>query len=230
MAMKRVTRDGKTLNKRTLDMLERAEARMGFKVYVVQGSYNTGVGASAGTHDGGGAIDISVRGIDYKKAVRALRDVGFAAWYRPARAGVWGAHIHAVAIGDAEVSSGAKAQVAEYYAGQDGLAGYNEDTGYRPDPIPVWPIKIPSVNFGVLRTQFESKKPAKRAAVRVLQRVLNERLDLDIVVDGVAGPQTRGAWKKWQEKTSSKADGVIREAGAKDILDGYARLVVNNNS
>lgn len=226
MVMKRVSRDGKTLNQRTLDMLERAEDRMGFKVWVVQGSYNQGVGASAGTHDGGGAIDISVRGIDYKRAVRELRDVGFAAWYRAPLPGVWGAHIHAVAIGDKEMDPSAKRQVDEYYAGEDGLAGTGDDTGYRPDPIPVWPVKLATVNFGVVNTQFKSKSPVKRAAVRRVQSVLNRRLGTDLKLDGLAGPKTRDVYKQWQERTKADVvDGIPKKAGLEALLKGFYKVV-----
>ena len=89
---------GKRLNQRTIDMIERVEKRLGYKLEIMQGSYNAGgVSASAGTHDGGGVIDVRA-GSDYKNKVLQMRKTGFAAWYRPYRPGVWPAHIHAVAI------------------------------------------------------------------------------------------------------------------------------------
>src|SRR5689334_19076486 len=100
MSMKRVYREGVVLNQRTLNMLECAENRLGYKLHVVQGSYNAGgVSASAGTHDGGGALDVSPT--DHPgKVVLALREVGFAAWHRVPSQGPWAEHIHAIAIGD----------------------------------------------------------------------------------------------------------------------------------
>ena len=83
MSMKRTTVDGKTLNQRTADMLAMWQFNSLRDFYVVQGSYNTGVSASAGTHDGGGAVDLSVYGLgttgDKKWHVKQGRLSGFAA-------------------------------------------------------------------------------------------------------------------------------------------------------
>lgn len=226
MAMERVTREGRTLNKRTLDMLERAEDRLGYKLHVLQGSYNVGgVSASAGTHDGGGAIDVAPG--NPNEIVRALREVGFAAWYRPAVAGLWGEHIHAIAIGDRELSSGAKAQVAEYYAGFDGLAGNGRDEGPRFDPIPTWPIPLKEVPLTTIQNQFKAKKPVKRQAVARVQRVLNHRLGADLKDDGIAGPATRAAWKAWEKKIgTSKDDGIPGEGELTALLKGFFKVKV----
>lgn len=128
----RVTYLGRTVNTRTRAMLREAQDRAGRSVSLTQGSYNPGVGSSAGTHDGGGAVDISVSGMSSgtrTTVVRSLREVGFAAWYRPAIPGVWGAHIHAVAVSDPDLATAAQAQVGDYYLGRDGLSGHGPDTG-----------------------------------------------------------------------------------------------------
>jgi len=129
----RTKHDGNVVNWRTKAMLLEAEERLGYKLTVVQGSYNPGgVAASAGTHDGGGAVDLTV--YDLKRKLKVLKDVGFAAWHRPALPGVWGEHIHAVAIGDRELASLAASQVKGYLEGRDGLGGYpfGPDPSYRP--------------------------------------------------------------------------------------------------
>lgn len=129
---------GYTLDPRTAEMVRYAERLAGFQFKITQGSYNAGgVSASAGTHDGGGAVDFSVRFITPAKRgkiLRALKDTGFAAWYRPARVKLWTAHIHAVAIGCADLAPVAARQVTAYDAHRDGLAGNAPDPTYRPTP------------------------------------------------------------------------------------------------
>lgn len=122
--------DGKRTNRRTAVMLREAERIAGANMPVTQGSYNTGVGASAGTHNGGGALDLAVGGLTRRqinRRVRALRTVGFAAWYRSPLPGVWGAHIHAIAIGTKDLASIARSQVGDYKRGRNGLAGHKVD-------------------------------------------------------------------------------------------------------
>ncbi|MGW3963512.1 peptidoglycan-binding domain-containing protein [Amycolatopsis sp. NPDC005003] len=127
-----VTYHGKTLNTRTKAMLVAAEGKAGFQVTLTQGSYNAGgVDASAGTHDGGGAMDISVSGMsstNRNNLLKALRNVGFAAWYRTPAQG-FDYHIHAMAISDPDLSSGAQHQTGDYYLGKNGLAGQGADDG-----------------------------------------------------------------------------------------------------
>ncbi|MFC4002958.1 peptidoglycan-binding domain-containing protein [Prauserella oleivorans] len=126
----KTTMDGETVNMRTKEMVEAGEKRAGMDFTVTQGSYNPGgVGASGGTHDGGGAVDISVRGIDPETAVKALRQVGFAAWHRTPDQGDWAAHIHAIAISDTDMSPQAQAQAGDYFLGRNGLADHGKDDG-----------------------------------------------------------------------------------------------------
>jgi hypothetical protein len=131
--------NGQTLNMRTLAMLEHALELYGGEIditgyAITQGSYTNSVAASFGTHAGGGAVDLSVlrRGTytvlwdDIEPLLRALRAAGFAAWLRE-----YGElhpdspiHIHAVAIGDRELSEAAEEQLtgeAGYFRGYSGL-------------------------------------------------------------------------------------------------------------
>lgn len=139
-AYTRVTWRGVRLNKRTRAALQWAEKKCGIRIEPSQGSYNAGgVTASAGTHDGGGAVDIRTRHLtrDQRvKLVRALKDAGFAAWFRKdgwdGKGG--GQHIHALAIGDRDMAAGARTQVTSFDAGRDGLRGNRVDNTYRPNP------------------------------------------------------------------------------------------------
>ena len=135
----RIQVNGWTLNQRTVAMLEYAQELYGGEIEltgyaITQGSYNNSVSASFGTHAGGGAVDISVmrKGTytvlwdDIPKLIHALRTAGFAAWFRD-----YGElhenspyHIHAIAIGDEELSPAAQEQLtgdAGYFRSYSGL-------------------------------------------------------------------------------------------------------------
>jgi hypothetical protein len=138
--------NGETLNARTVWMLNYArtlykgtsDPSVGIDfagTAVTQGSFNPGgVAASFGTHDGGGAVDLSVLNrrtgavlrSEIPAAIQALRIAGFAAWLRDVNALYKGSpiHIHAVAIGDAELSPAARDQLTGpfgYFRGYNGL-------------------------------------------------------------------------------------------------------------
>ncbi|HKY53800.1 MAG TPA: hypothetical protein VJM08_05800 [Anaerolineales bacterium] len=135
----RVEVNGWTLNQRTLAMLAHAQELYGGELEltghaITQGSYNNSVEASFGTHSGGGAVDLSVLQRDtytvlwddIEPLLGALRAAGFAAWLREfgelhADSPI---HIHAIAIGDRELSPAAQEQLtgeAGYFRGYNGL-------------------------------------------------------------------------------------------------------------
>ncbi|MCZ7375154.1 peptidoglycan-binding domain-containing protein [Micromonospora sp. WMMC250] len=137
----KVQRDGQVVNARTQAMLTEAQRLLGYALVLEQGSYNPGGDpTSAGTHDGGGVVDIAVTGMTAAKrtaVARALRQVGFAAWVRNPSQGDWPWHIHATAINDTDLSSQAQHQVGDYYLGLNGLANQGPDDGPR-IPIRTW--------------------------------------------------------------------------------------------
>src|SRR5215207_1424606 len=122
----RIEVKGETINQRTFAMLMHAQELYGGEIEltsyaITQGSYTDAVDASFGTHSGGGAVDLSVlrRGTytvlwdDLEPLIRALRAAGFAAWVREygelhADSPI---HIHAIAIGDQELSTAAADQL-----------------------------------------------------------------------------------------------------------------------
>jgi len=136
--------NGEKLNYRTEWMLKHAQTLYGGTIdfagqAITQGSYNPGgVAASFGTHDGGGAVDLAVKDLrtgtvlrsELPNAIRALRIAGFAAWVREPDELYKGSpiHIHAIAIGDAELSPAAKDQLTGefgYFLGFNGLPQTN---------------------------------------------------------------------------------------------------------
>jgi peptidoglycan hydrolase-like protein with peptidoglycan-binding domain len=124
---------GVTLNVRTIRMLRAAGHRLrrGCVLDATKGSYTGPDSSSQATHAGGGAVDLSVRtrcGRSVKRVVRALRRVGFAAWYRN-----WpgNRHIHAVAISDPDMANeiafpgwfDAREQIVAFAQRKNGLNG-----------------------------------------------------------------------------------------------------------
>lgn len=138
----RTTHSGKTVNTRTEAMLAAAQRRLGRTLTLDQGSYNPGGDpTSAGTHDGGGVVDVNVGGMSKKTwttTVKVLREVGFAAWHRTPSQGNWPFHIHAAAINDPDLSPAAQHQIGDYYLGLDGLADKAPDDGPKVTPIRTW--------------------------------------------------------------------------------------------
>jgi hypothetical protein len=145
------THDGKTVDEITHQALLECEKRLGYDLTIVQGSYqaldgkSNDVKASAGTHDGGGVVDLSP--FDWRRKVRALREVGFAAWHRTPDQGPWGEHIHAVLIGNAKMAPSALRQVSDFLAHppRDGLAGHAVDDTWHPSPPAVFQMPKPVV-------------------------------------------------------------------------------------
>ena len=127
-------RDGVTLNYRTLEMLTIVDRALSFPIVLTQGSYTSATPQSGGTHDGGGAMDIraiTLTSAQRKTVETELRRVGFAAWIRDPSQGDWPWHIHAIAVGDKELSDAAKAQVVAYNNNRNGLKNNGPDTGTR---------------------------------------------------------------------------------------------------
>ncbi|MBW8012411.1 MAG: hypothetical protein FVQ83_14445 [Chloroflexi bacterium] len=140
--------DGHWLNQRTYAMLQHAAGIYNGVIDVsgnalTQGNYTDSEPLSFGTHAGGGAVDISVLDrthweILYDEIdplIRALRIAGFAAWLREYGELNPGSpiHIHAIAIGDAELSYAAREQLTGQYGYFRGYTGVPTEDGI---PLP----------------------------------------------------------------------------------------------
>ena len=140
--------NGHWLSQRTLFMLRHAYELYGGAIditeqAITQGHYSDVEVLSFGTHSGGGVIDISV--IDHttwkvlyeeiEPLILALRQAGFAAWLRDYDELSPGSpiHIHAVAVGDNELSNAASEQLNGQNGYFRGFNGLPQESG---TPIP----------------------------------------------------------------------------------------------
>jgi hypothetical protein len=133
----KVQYSGVTLDLPTLAALAVAQADLGYVLPLMQGSFNPGVSASAGTHDGGGAVDVGLNaGADsfavQVAKVKALRRAGFRAWRRTPAQG-FPYHVHCILAGDPWLSPAAAAQLVQWDNRQNGLADHGPDD----DPVDV---------------------------------------------------------------------------------------------
>ena len=228
------------LNRRTKVMLDIANERLGFDLVVIQGSYMPpGVGAedSGPTHAGGGVVDIRTHDIPpdigTTKAVRALREVGFAAFHRT-HPPFDEDHIHAVAIGDVQMDSSAQSQVDEYRL--DGLDGLGApDTGPKVDPLVIFDFDTQGQDMQLTDkipgTGDQTVGDALRAALRV-QRDL-ERLS---TVEKRRGQQRAARNRKLadkignvREKIDNLPDGNSKQE-MKDLLVEIHAAVTEANA
>ena len=118
----------------TAAALQAASNEAGTDWRILQGSFSSDVAASGSTHSGGGVIDIAPTNGDWEGAVTALRKIGFAAWVRNVPGHGYagsGEHIHAVLMGDEQLSDQAAIQVQSYLNNDNGLAGSAPDDGPR---------------------------------------------------------------------------------------------------
>jgi hypothetical protein len=100
------------------------------RLAAINGSYSN-LAASAGTHSGGGALDIEMDG--YSSALQKMteakgREVGLLVWLRP-----WPGnhHCHALDPDCPDLAKEARDQFESFRKGRDGLAAQGPDTGPR---------------------------------------------------------------------------------------------------
>lgn len=207
--------DGKTVTKNTAKFLAHAEQIyrvLGGKgsVQLVQGSFNGGgVAASAGTHDAGGAYDLWVSDGRFDLLEKACRLAGGAAWHRTPSQGPWNDHVHGAVLGEDGRSWGLDKQVQDYYAGLNGLKGHAVDTHWRPRVIVKFHYALYGVNLKNVAAESRKTKGWKKLpGVRRHQRALNIKTGAGLKIDGIYGPRTKEATKRWERQNGWKQDGI----------------------
>src|SRR5690606_38885804 len=104
-----------------------------YSVDFYQLGYRTDVSASAGTHAGGGVVDVA----QYSdKAIRIWREAGWAMWHRTPAQGFMH-HGPGVLEGCPHLPSAARSQLTQYHNGTNGLRGHGKDDGPR-IKLPDW--------------------------------------------------------------------------------------------
>ena len=147
-----------------------------FKVTPIPGfgSYQDGTTASGSTATGGGHIDISLTGYSTAQKLRAealARMIGFYAdirepkWYSPYfgkwLTASWQSHLHMLLKSCTHLSTGAKTQLAEWYEGENGLAGDDKDDGPRQYLRQTWSQYPSGLGGGRPSRRFRRKRPTR---------------------------------------------------------------------
>lgn len=121
---------------------DRMNKSVGGKLVIVQGAFNVGVSASAGTHDRAGAFDWRTWNLTKDEQftfIKTGRLLGGADWLRYAPA--FDPHAHGITIGDVPMHPATAEQVADYRAGRNGLSNNG------PDDFPFRPAVIKPYQF-----------------------------------------------------------------------------------
>jgi Putative peptidoglycan binding domain len=202
----RVTRGTKRLTNRDWQLLDAVGRELKITVKVIQGSWSK-ASASAGTHGGAGAFDLSVAGLTEEQQlayVDHLRRWNVAAWLRSPKYG-WtstGAHIHGIVKDTPGLSPTAKQQVTSYNQGLNGLANKGKDPFARPKQrrflLPgMYDPTIPKSMYVKLANL---KYSLRNEDVNDLQR------ELKIARDGYYGPVTDNAVRAHQKRMGLRPD------------------------
>jgi hypothetical protein len=171
--------------------------RRGAQLRIIQPCFNTGVAASAGTHDFDGVVDVEVENMDWLDGQRFLREHGWAAWYRFPP--TFGNHIHAVSLGcPGPVGIYVPGQVNDYYAHRNGLAGHDRD-------ITWYPADIDSTVFDY---------PAWEDALNADDKKwLSELIDAKLAANNTT--LVKAVWDAAVDKAQTTARAALRKAAGK---------------
>jgi len=163
-----VTHQGKRFDRMTKEYLVALERYLGYRkgsLDIVQGSYNAGgVAQSAGTHDGGGAFDLTASSAD--KKVLAGRRLGAAIWDRKAIPGHWNRHVHGIVRGNSKASRGALNQIADMDRNDNGLAGSARDDGPRMKARYMFQYGVPRGKWKLRRAYVGRLEASKKSSAR----------------------------------------------------------------
>lgn len=178
------------------------------------GSYQTSTAASAGTHAGGGAIDMDLNNLTYEQKRRVEtkgRQYYGMAYYRWAITGLWTNHCHAIDPTCPNISKAGAAQFPLFKQGYDALVGNHPDTGDRTFVSQIMAAFAARLLGGIggIGTAI-----GNAARVKMLQKAVG------VYVDGVWGTQTEAALAKVRAAKAPAATVKAIQDGLGAVVDG----------
>ena len=164
---RRVFYQGEALDLGTYNKLATAMKSVG-GINVTQGSYEPRTSYSGSTHMGGGVFDVV--GGNLSRILSGLKSSGLIGWIRNPSQGNWPWHIHALDPGQvSRMSASARGQVADYYRGGNGLAGYLKGTPWVPNDQVAFLHKGEAVIPPEVNRRMRAAKPAGGSTTVVLE-------------------------------------------------------------
>lgn len=209
---------GHTINRRTYVLFHQAKdiyALIGGTgdIAIYQGSYNRGVTQSAGTHDGGGAIDsgpVKKTASNWNKWEKAQRICGLGSYDRPDLPGHWSHHNHTIYRGDKEMSGSLRRQDQDFVLGLNALASHRRETGrWRPGVVFVPSYPLGRVDLSnMIRESRKTKGYIAMPGVKKIQTALNLKMHAGLKVDGIYGKATKKQFSRWETSMGFTPDGI----------------------
>jgi len=212
--------NGVTVDTRTSVMLTEAQRLWGRTMRPSQGSYSNSVSASARTHSGGGAVDLSTTGLtaaSILNLVKWLRTVGFVAWHRTPADG-FDSHVHAIAVACPDLAPAASRQVTQARNGTNGLANFGPDPHAALNiPVTTWeqyqarpqatrfPL-VPPFRFG---DRANTRGPWRYLTLQSGNGVKKINAFLGFNATSIYTPNTATAVRAWQAKRGLPTTGAV---------------------
>lgn len=226
-----VERQGFWLDVRTAAFFDSVNKAMPGGVTIVQGPFSKSVDASAGTHDGPGALDLKPAAQKYKNVAgyeqleTICRRRGGASWFRE-----WtnNFHVHVIVIGTKGLPTVAAKQVTAYLNARDGLVSNKRITGvikttwekfkaavtadngmprgafpYPNGKASAYGVSTPGKPYYSGKVGGYITKSAIQGAIKRIQRRVK------VTPDGLFGAQTKAAVVAYQRKYKLTPDGVV---------------------
>jgi hypothetical protein len=236
---------GRWFDKAMVIAVTDVERVQGFKEYFYQGSYNRGVGASAGTHNRGAVMDRKERGLSNRQSYARRGIVG---WHRTRKQGFMD-HNHAILMWSKTAAPGLKAQMYAFRNGKNGLAGNGRDdsgvrTVYRhyldwqktkntasKKPVQKKTSPPPVAYLTAIETSRRyGKKVRPYYSVKLLQRALNRvYAGTPLKEDGIFGPATATLYNRWRRAQFGAGPQSAGKVGAQGLKLLFKRAKLRAN-